>query len=154
MYNQQLAEKHGVDYDARVKECCAEFTACLKQDYVESHMQVTATFLCQYMHLTNCCCYSSVTRGIVHVSGAMPEYYNSTSCSDISTTTNSNSDFKAPAFSPITSTILSKDECDKSEGSFLTKQPATRMPSGPAAASVGDLDSVAEPQSQGYATLQ
>ena len=64
------------------------------------------------------------------------------------------SDFEAPAFSPITSTTSSEDECDESEGYFSTKQPATGMPSGSAAASLEDLDSLAEPQSQGCVTLQ
>ena len=64
------------------------------------------------------------------------------------------SEFEAPAFSPITSTTSSEDECDECEGISSTTQPATAMPSGAAVASVEELDSLADCQSQGCVTLQ
>ena len=78
-----------------------------------------------------------------HASKGVPEDYDSSSCSDTSTTTNSISDFEAPALSPITSKTSSEVECDGSEDCLSTKQPATDMLSGSTAAGVEDLDSVA-----------
>ena len=62
------------------------------------------------------------------------------------------SEIDRPAFSSITSTTLSEDEGDESEGCSSTKQPATAMPSG--SAYVENSDFLAECQSQGCVALQ
>ena len=63
------------------------------------------------------------------------------------------SEFEVPAFYPITSMTSSDDECDECEGNSSTTQPGTAMPSGAAVASIEELDSLADCQSQGCVAL-
>ena len=87
------------------------------------------------------------------MSRGLPEDYDSSSCFETNTTTDSISDVEAPPFSPLTLEPLSEDDCDGSEGCLSITEQGTGMPSGSAATDVNDLDSVKESQSHGSLRL-